>query len=122
MTFVLNDEYLETKHIYGALCKFLRIGLNRIKNEFIKVENGKSYRYQINNLESNIQNKFCLKSARTKVSFYLSDDNDGALTNYILLKDLKDIIDGDKYVIIDTSLKKTIKAVKHSLNYGIFFT
>ena len=53
------------------------------------------------------------------MSFYLNDDNDGALTNYILLKDLKDIIDGDKYVIIDIGLKKTIKAVKHSLNYGI---
>lgn len=41
MTFLLNDEYLQVHHIFGALCKFLRLNANRIKNREMCLENGK---------------------------------------------------------------------------------
>jgi hypothetical protein len=52
VTFLLNDEYLHTKHIYGALCKFLRLSsTHRIASDLLHVT----------------------ESGHTRVSFYLAD-------------------------------------------------
>ncbi len=92
MCFLLNDEYMESKHIFGALCKFLRLNSERVKCDEVRKEN-----------------------EQTRVSFYLTDEADSILSNQFLLQELKEIIDNEKYVIIDVGLKKTIKAVKGSL-------
>jgi hypothetical protein len=47
----------------------------------------------------------------------LVDDTDQN-SNIYLLRELKTIIDNEKYVIIDLSIQKTIKAVKDSLKFG----
>ena len=55
-------------------------------------------------------------SDQTRVSFFLIDDS--KVTNENLLKKLKEIIYQEKYVIIDLSINKTIRAVKGSLTHG----
>lgn len=94
VSFTLSDEYMEIQHIFAALCKFLRINSNRLKDGECITENG-----------------------QTRVNFLLVDDVDQN-SNIYILKDLKSIIDNDKYVIIDLSIHKTIKAVKESLRFG----
>ncbi len=51
VTFKLNQEYDQLKHIFGALCKFLNLNNNRIKELNTEQENG-------NYLKKNIQFKF----------------------------------------------------------------
>ena len=94
ISFLLNDEYEQAQHVFGALCKFLRLSSNRIKNFELKIENGK-----------------------TRVAFSLVEDLN-QVSNSILLKELKTIIDEEKYVIIDLSIQKTVKAIKGSFKYG----
>ncbi len=99
VTFLLNEYYTQTKHIYGALCKFLRLPSadECICNEEVKKEN----------------------DHQTRVSFFMCNKiaESGNPTTLNLLHDLKEIIDNEKYVIIDISKQKTIMAVPHSLSY-----
>lgn len=39
---MLNDEYEQTQHVFGALCKFLRIGTSRIRNRELSTVAGKT--------------------------------------------------------------------------------
>jgi hypothetical protein len=94
VSFLLNAEYQQSQHIFGALCKFLRLSSFRIKNRSLSFENG-----------------------RTKVSFKLINVT-SQLSNNILLKELGEIIDDHKYVIIDLNINKTIEAIKGSLLVG----
>ena len=56
---------------------------------------------------------------QTKIEFILIDDlRVNYVSNNALLEELSDIIDNEKYVIIDLSIQRTIKAVKGSLKYG----
>lgn len=41
------------------------------------------------------------------------------ISNSYLLKELKEIIDNDKFVIIDLSVHKTVKAIRGSFKFGI---
>lgn len=98
VTFLLNDQYQQVHHIFGALCKFLRISPNRLKNRELVLENG-----------------------LTRVSFHLIDDNlDKQLTNSLLIDELRDIIETDKFTIIDLGIHKTVRAMKGSLKHGPF--
>ena len=40
VSFLLTEEYMEIQHIFAALCKFLRINSNRLKDGECKNENG----------------------------------------------------------------------------------
>jgi hypothetical protein len=96
ISFILNDEYRQVKHIFGALCKFLHISSERMKNHELKIDNG-----------------------QTKVNFTLYDVDDlNQKTNFHVIKELKELINQDKYVIVDLNLKKTIKAIKGSYKIG----
>jgi hypothetical protein len=101
VTFLLNDQYQQVQHIFGALCKFLRISPSRVRSRELTVENG-----------------------LTRVCFHLIDDKtscqDEQLTNASLIDDLKDIIESEKFTIIDLSIHKTVRALKGSLRYGPF--
>ncbi len=79
------------------MCKFLHISSERMKNHELTVENG-----------------------QTKVNFILYDVEDlNQESNFHVIKDLKELINDDKYVIVDLNLKKTIKAIKGSCKIGI---
>ena len=40
VTFMLNDEYQQAQHIFGALAKFLRLNPMRIKSRELNIQNG----------------------------------------------------------------------------------
>ena len=40
VSFLLTEEYMEIQHILAALCKFLRINSNRLKDGECSIENG----------------------------------------------------------------------------------
>jgi hypothetical protein len=97
ISFILNDEYKQIKHIFGALSKFLHISSDRMKNHELSIENG-----------------------HTNVSFTLYDVDDlNQESNFHIIKELKQLINDDKYIIVDLNLKKTIKAIKGSCKFGI---
>ncbi len=56
---------------------------------------------------------------QTRVSFFLGNKaaDVSHSTSLSLLHDLKEIIDNEKYVIIDIGMQKTIMAVPHSLSF-----
>jgi len=43
VSFILNEKYEKVQHIFGALCKFLKLSPIRIKNRQVKIDNGLSY-------------------------------------------------------------------------------
>ena len=49
----------------------------------------------------------------------IDDQRSNYASNKFLTEELRNIIDSEKYVIIDLSVNKTIKAVKGSLKYGL---
>ncbi|RNA20284.1 Filamin/ABP280 repeat containing protein [Brachionus plicatilis] len=92
-TFLLDQEYQLSNHIFAALGKFLRIDQNRIKNRDVTIENG-----------------------YTRVIFTIEEEEQ--MPNNSVLKILKNIIENKKFVIIDLSLNKTIKALTNSFKFG----
>ncbi|CAF0722239.1 unnamed protein product [Brachionus calyciflorus] len=93
-TFLLNDNYEQVNHVFGAMCKFLRINNSRIKNRELMIENG-----------------------LTRVSFTIFEEENQP-PNSVLIEDLKKIIETEKFLIIDQSLNKTIRALKNSFKFG----
>lgn len=104
VTFLLNDVYEHIQHIFGAIGKFLRISPSRMRNRELGVENG----------------------GQTRVRFHLVDLNPNPdanvdvneASNSQLISDLRDIVESDKFTIIDLSIHKTVRAVKGSLRAG----
>lgn len=100
-----------SNHIFSALSKFLRIDQSQIKNRDVTIENGK----QILNFNFNL---FELIKGFTRVVFSI-DEEEIQFSNSSMLNILKQIIENEKFVIIDLSLKKTIKAINNSFKLGI---
>jgi hypothetical protein len=80
--------------VHGALCNFLNVNENRIKNVTCTEKNG-----------------------QTEIKFLLFDSLN-QIPNRVLLDDLRDIIDNKKFIIIDNYIHITCLAVVGSLNYG----
>ena len=40
ISFLLNQKYEKVQHVFGALCKFLKLSMIRIKNRHIKIDFG----------------------------------------------------------------------------------
>lgn len=114
-------------HIFGAVCKFLRIGPSRIRNRELSVNENGQTRVQFELID--VVNGVCeplvglihesplAASSSTTVNEQLPLSTH--LSNAQLLADLRDIVESDKFTIIDLSIHKTVRAVKGSLNYGV---
>lgn len=111
-TFLLDQEYQLSNHIFAALGKFLKIDQNQIKNRDVTIENGNFYYL-------NEYIFFNLILGYTRVIFTIEEED--TLWNKSILNILKQIIENEKFVIIDLSLNKTIKAITDSFKFGILF-
>ena len=109
---MLNDEYQQAQHIFGALAKFLRLNPLRIKSRELNIQNGRSQAMKFQ--QKTFETHFRAIQGQTRVSFSLLDSTAEQPSNHVL-KELKQIINDEKYVIIDLSVQKTVSALKNSL-------
>lgn len=129
MTFLLNDQYEQLQHVFGAISKFLRVPASRMRQRELSVENGgQQTRVRFQLIEAS-----ALTSAPAAASAAGPNDDSVApgtplpmplpLTaaspsNAQLIDELRDIVESDKFTIIDLSVHKTVRAVKGSLRCG----
>lgn len=109
VTFLLNDVYEQLQHIFGAIGKFLRVSPSRLRNRELSIENGQT------------RVRFHLAEASSEETSLSSSSSSGAkevVNNSQLVSDLHDIVESDKFTIIDLSIHKTVRAVKGSLRCG----
>lgn len=117
VTFLLNDKYEQLQHVFGAIGKFLRISPSRMRHRELSVENGQTrVRFHLTETNSN------LLSNNNNNNNDENNQSSGVATtaasNCQLIADLREIVESDKFTIIDLSIHKTVRAVKGSLRCG----
>ena len=103
------------KHIFGALCKFLNLNNDRIKDLTTQQENGKKKLLFFSWKQLDVI--IFLFKGQTTVSFSLFELLK-EVPNSQTLSELRSIIDTEKFIIIDYIINKTCVAIQGSLKYG----
>lgn len=107
MTFLLNDEYEQMQHVFGAISKFLRVNGSRLRNRELTTDNGQTrVRFQL--VDAGVDDSVAPGTPTLATT----------PSNSQLITDLRDIVESDKFTIIDLSIHKTVRAVKGSLKCG----
>ncbi len=96
MTFLLDEEYLQIHHVFATLYKSLHLSPTRVKNRELTKENGKT---RVN---------FCLIEETTNTHAF----------SHSILRTLNELIETERFAIVDLNLNKTIRAVKNSIKFG----
>jgi hypothetical protein len=97
VTFLLDEEYLQIHHVFATLYKLLHLSPTRVKNRELIKESG----------------------GRTRVNFCLIEETASTHAfSHSVLRSLRELIETERFAVVDASAGRTIRAVKGSVKFG----